>query len=101
MNVALLCPIRLSLRPSISRVAPSRCGSPLSVGDTGNFHLHAIGQFVGVPASGEIAMFGMPRRVLLVEKLQFVDKTPLMLALLERWRGEVEDRRTFNPQPRP
>ena len=49
----------------------------LDIHQLGHFHLHAIGQFVGLHARGEILVLGMLRGVLRVEEGQLVEELPL------------------------
>ena len=70
----------------------------LQADHTGNFHLHAVGQFVVLHTGFQFLVLRVLGHVALVEKSEFVESFSLMPPGLVGRSVQVEDRRTGRPQ---
>ena len=77
----------MSSMPSIARVF---FGFAVEIDDVGDFHLHAVGEFVGLHTGGEVSVLGMVFCVLAVEKGQLIQGGALVGAGFEGLGLEIE-----------
>ena len=70
-------------------------GFAVEIDDVGDFHLHAVGEFVGLHTGGEVSVLGMVFCVLVVEKGQLVQGGALVGAGFEGLGLEIEKGRAF------